>query len=119
MKHISDGPRGGIWVLAKGKGEVLTCVLDELEELRLQRISTGKFEEPGLGGCQVLGLGAKIWEGSIFFIHPCGPGGPPIDEEQGKVGPRRKKGPIRLVAEGDSQDNIDRCMAFERDSGSR
>ena len=84
LKHISDGPRGGIWVLAKGKEEVLTCLLDELEELRIQRKGVGKGKEPDFGGWQVLGLGAKMWEGSVFLIHPCGPGGPPIEDGQGK-----------------------------------
>ena len=92
LKHISDGPRGGIWVLAKGKEEVVACLVDELEEFRVQRVGQGKGKVRDLGGWEVIGQGVGVWRGSVFLIHPCGDGAPAIVEKEAwtraKTGPR-------------------------------
>ena len=84
LKHISDGPRGGIWVLAKGKEEVIVCLVDELEEFRIKRARQDKSKARDRGGWEVIGQGAGDWKGSVFLMHPCGDGGPDILEDEAK-----------------------------------
>ena len=83
LQHISDGPRGGIWVLAKGKEEVVACLVDELEQTQKKGLKqAGGERESDLSGWQVIGTGTGVWSGSVFLLHPCGDGGPETMEEK-------------------------------------
>lgn len=61
--HISDGPTGGIWVVAAGKEELISCLVLEMR-----------------GGWEVLGIGKGISDGDTFLRHPCG-FGPEVKSE--------------------------------------
>lgn len=69
LMHISDGPRGGIWVVEKGREEIVRALVKEL----------GK-------GWKVLGTGEGGCEGRVYMIHACGRGGPDIDKRTAKKG---------------------------------
>ncbi|MCJ1224711.1 hypothetical protein MMC12_001356 [Toensbergia leucococca] len=68
LMHVSDGPRGGIWVIEKGRQDLAACLALDMP----------KGEE---GGWEVLGVGGGGSEGKIFMIHGCGFGGPAIEKE--------------------------------------
>ena len=55
LRHISNGPGGGIWSLEKGQEEVLACLLFEMEE-----------------GWELLGLGTDKSQGLVFLRQSCG-----------------------------------------------
>ena len=69
LTHISDGPRGGIWVVEEGREEIVRALVKEL----------GK-------GWKVLGTGEGGCAGRVYMIHACGKGGPDIKEETAKKG---------------------------------
>lgn len=60
LRHISNGPSGGIWSLEKGQEEVLACLLFEMEE-----------------GWELLGLGTDQSQGVVFLRQSCGFGSKP------------------------------------------
>jgi len=65
LQHLSDGPRGGIWMLEKGSDEVVVCLVEEMEAVRRRR------EGGGGEGWSVLGIGVKGCEGRVYLLHPC------------------------------------------------
>ena len=74
LSHVSDGPRGGVWVVEGGREDVVGAVV-----------------EMGRGGWEVLGMGCGGSEGRVFLVHACGRGGPDVGvEEEG--GERKGKG---------------------------
>lgn len=79
LQHISDGPTGGVWVLAKGKEEIISCLVLEFQ-----------------GGWEVLGIGKGLSDGDTFLRHPCG-FGPEVEIEPAK-------GKSKDKAEGGHQD---------------
>ncbi|MCJ1466533.1 hypothetical protein MMC07_005153 [Pseudocyphellaria aurata] len=64
LTHVSNGPSGGIWVVAAEKPEVLACLVAEMQ-----------------GGWEMLGVGTGGSEGMMFLRHPCG-FGPEVEEEE-------------------------------------
>lgn len=69
LAHVNDGPRGGIWVVEKGREEIVRALVKEL----------GK-------GWKVLGVGEGICEARVYMLHACGRGGPDIEKETAKKG---------------------------------
>ncbi|MCJ1264636.1 hypothetical protein MMC22_004510 [Lobaria immixta] len=63
LMHVSDGPTGGIWVVAAEKPEVVACLVAEMQ-----------------GGWEILGVGKGGNDGMTFLRHPCG-FGPEIEED--------------------------------------
>lgn len=59
LQHLSDGPRGGIWMLEKGNDEVVVCLVEEMEAVRRRR------EGAEGDGWSVLGIGVKGCEGGV------------------------------------------------------
>lgn len=53
LTHISNGPSGEIWLLEKGREEVLACLVLEIE-----------------GSWELLGVGTDESQGEVFLRHP-------------------------------------------------
>jgi hypothetical protein len=77
FQHLSDGPRGGIWMLETGNDEVVVCLVEEMEEVR--RMRGGEEGE----GWIVLGIGVGGCEGRVYLLHPCERPGMGGEEEVG------------------------------------
>ncbi|KAL8847675.1 MAG: hypothetical protein Q9221_007277 [Calogaya cf. arnoldii] len=98
LRHVSDGPAGGIWCLeAKREGgwenlEIVVAMVVELElckEIRKWEGMVGVVEDEGEGRWEVLGLGEGGDEGRVFLIHGCGFGPRILEEEREKVEGRK------------------------------
>ena len=55
LRHVSNGPSGGIWLLEKGQEEVLACLLLEMED-----------------GWELLGIGTDHSQGELFLRQSYG-----------------------------------------------
>ncbi|MCJ1425883.1 hypothetical protein MMC29_003784 [Sticta canariensis] len=74
LTHISNGPSGGIWVVAAEKPDVVACLLAEMQ-----------------GGWELLGVGKGGNEGMTFLRHPCGFGTEQEVEKKQKKKKKKKK----------------------------
>ncbi|KAL8990131.1 MAG: hypothetical protein Q9169_008203, partial [Polycauliona sp. 2 TL-2023] len=96
LQHVSDGPKGGIWLVEEGNVEVVVAMVEELEGCKEERMAMGKgcgVEEDQAGGkWEVLGLGRGGDEGRVFLRHGCGSGPRVLEEEVKKKVEGKGKG---------------------------
>lgn len=96
LRHVSDGPKGGIWLVEEGNVEVVVAMVEELEACKEERKGAGGVRMTGVeedkveGRWEVLGLGKGGDEGRVFLMHACG-FGPKVVEEVKKVVEEVKK----------------------------
>ena len=103
LQHISNGPSGGIWVVAPEKPEVVACLVAEMQ-----------------GGWEILGVGKGGNEGMIFLRHPCG-FGPEAEAEmkkKTKMGKRTERANVAKKVRFEERDREqERAWESEEDDG--
>ncbi|KAL8735353.1 MAG: hypothetical protein Q9166_000898 [cf. Caloplaca sp. 2 TL-2023] len=97
LRHVSDGPKGGIWLVEPGHEGIVTAMVEELEALKDERKKLGSnkcgVEEDKAGGkWEVLGVGRGGDEGRVFLVHACGLGPTVIEEKKPAVKGKGGKG---------------------------
>ncbi|KAI4165890.1 MAG: hypothetical protein LQ342_000321 [Letrouitia transgressa] len=105
--HVSDGPRGGVWVVEGGREEVVVALVEEMEGLKEGRMRDKgalgreigvRDVDAGSARWEVLGVGSGGSEGRVFLVHGCGVG-PVVVGSEKKGGKGGVRGRAKVISE--------------------